>query len=205
MRSGVRQVLSELSFTIERGQAIGILGRNGSGKTTLTKLIGGVVRPTSGTIRREMSVSWPLGLVGGFQSSLTGADNARFIARIYGLDTKNLLEQVDQFAELGSYLRMPVKTYSSGMRGRVLFALSLALEFDCYHVDEITAVGDARFKQRCEEALWERRGRGSLVMVSHDAPTLRKHCQTGALVHDGKLTFFDDIEDAISAYQAIFQ
>jgi capsular polysaccharide transport system ATP-binding protein len=204
-RNGRRHVFTDLSFTIEPGSSLGIMGRNGAGKTTLTKLIGGVEFPTSGHIRRGMTISWPLGLNGGFQSSLSGADNARFIARLYGLSTSHLLERVDDFAELGSYLRMPVKTYSSGMRARLAFALSLALEFDCYLVDEITAVGDARFRQRCEQALFERREHGTLLMISHDAIALRRHCRSGAFLHDGKLTFYDDIEEVITAYDAIVQ
>jgi capsular polysaccharide transport system ATP-binding protein len=202
---GVRRVLSGASFTIERGQSIGIMGRNGAGKTTLTKLIGGVEYPTAGKIHRKMTVSWPLGLGGGFQSSLTGADNARFIGRLYGLEMDNLLEFVDDFAELGSYLRMPVRTYSSGMRARLAFGISLALEFDCYLVDEITAVGDSRFRQRCEQALFERRQRGSLVMVSHDPEVLRTHCEIGAILHDAQLTFYDDVDEAIAVYQALVQ
>jgi capsular polysaccharide transport system ATP-binding protein len=205
IRGGVRRVLDNVSFTIEPGQSVGILGRNGAGKSTLTKLIGGVEYPTSGTIHRGMSVSWPLGLSGGFQGSLSGADNARFIARVYGVPTEELLSSVDEFAELGAYLRMPVKTYSSGMRARLAFGISLALRFDCYLVDEITAVGDNRFRQRCEEALHERRQQGSLVMVSHDPGVLRTYCQSGAFLHEGKLAFFDDIDAAISAYHAVVQ
>jgi capsular polysaccharide transport system ATP-binding protein len=204
-RSGVHHVLNNVSFEVARGQAVGIMGRNGAGKSTLTKLIGGCERPTSGRIERTMSVSWPLGLAGGFQYSLTGADNVRFIARIYGFSTDSLLEFVDDFAELGKYLRMPVKTYSSGMRARLTFAISLALEFDCYLVDEITAVGDFRFQQRCEQALYERRERGTLIMVTHAVQTLRTFCNRGAVLHDGQLTFYDDIDEVIAVYQALMQ
>jgi capsular polysaccharide transport system ATP-binding protein len=204
-RHGKHRVLDDVSFSIRRGDSIGILGRNGSGKSTLTRLIGGVEYPTSGRIRRDMSVSWPLGLAGGFQTSLTGSDNARFIARIYGVPIEPLVEFVEEFAELGEYLRMPVKTYSSGMRSRLAFGVSLAIHFDCYLVDEVTAVGDVRFRERCDQALAERRERSALVMVSHDIDTLKKHCKTGGVLWNGKLTFYDDINEAASAYSALMQ
>jgi capsular polysaccharide transport system ATP-binding protein len=204
-RNGERRVLDDVSFSIERGQSIGILGRNGSGKSTLTRLIGGVEYPTSGKIRRSMSVSWPLGLAGGFQSSLTGADNARFIARIYGAPIDSLVKYVDEFAELGNYMRMPVKTYSSGMRARLAFGISLAIHFDCYLIDEVTAVGDVRFKERCERAILERSDRSALVMVSHDTNTLKTYCKMGAVLFDGKLTVYDDVDQAGDAYTALME
>jgi capsular polysaccharide transport system ATP-binding protein len=201
-RVGERAVLKDVSFTIEHGQSVGICGRNGAGKSTLMRLIAGIEFPTSGHVRRLMSVSWPLGFSGGFQGTLTGADNVRFIARIYGKSIKDTLAFVDDFAELGSYLHMPVKTYSSGMRARLTFAVSLAINFDCYLIDEITAVGDSRFHQRCHEALHLRRRTGSLVMVSHAPETLRQFCDRGALLADGSLNFFNTIDETIAAYEA---
>jgi capsular polysaccharide transport system ATP-binding protein len=202
---GRRRVLDNVSFQIDRGQAIGIMGRNGSGKSTLVRLVSGVELPTSGQIQREMTVSWPLGFVGGFQVSLSGADNIRFIARIYGMDHKTLMDFVEDFAEIGEYLRMPVKTYSSGMRARLMFGISLALEFDCYLIDEGTAVGDIRFREKCERALADRRAQGSLVMVSHEPAVLREHCTCGAVLHDGRMTTYDDLDEAIAAYEETFQ
>lgn len=202
---GYRRVLDDVSFTVNRGESIGIMGRNGAGKTTLTRLISGAERPTSGTVRSTMSISWPLGMGGGFQSSLTGIDNIKFIARIYGLSMDGLVETVDDFAELGTYLRMPVKTYSSGMKARLAFAISLLLKFDCYLIDEVTSVGDGRFQQRCEEALLQRRNTGALIMISHVPSVLRTYCDRAALLHDGKLTFYDDLEEGLAAYQALFQ
>ncbi|MHA6205821.1 ABC transporter ATP-binding protein [Dyella soli] len=195
-------VLNDVSFTIGHRQSIGICGRNGAGKSTLMRLISGIEFPTSGRVRRHMSVSWPLGFAGGFQGTLTGADNVRFIARIYGKSIEDTLAFVDDFAELGSYLHMPVKTYSSGMRARLTFAVSLAIDFDCYLIDEITAVGDSRFHQRCHEALNRRMQTGSLVMVSHAPETLRQFCNTGALLANGSLTFFNSIDETIAAYEA---
>jgi capsular polysaccharide transport system ATP-binding protein len=202
---GKRRVLDNVSFEINRGQSFGILGRNGSGKSTMIRLLGGVEQPDSGKVVRDMSVSWPLGFVGGFQTSLTGVDNIRFIARIYGMAFDNLLEFVEDFAEIGEYMRMPVRTYSSGMRARLMFGISLALEFDCYLIDEATAVGDARFREKCERALAARREDGALVMVSHEARVLRDHCNRGAFLHDGRLTVYDDLEMAIEAYEATYQ
>lgn len=202
-RSGHRRVLDNVSFSIGRGRSIGIVGRNGAGKSTLTRLMAGIEFPTSGLVRRDMSVSWPLGFSGAFQSSLTGADNARFIARIYRKPIDYVLGMVEDFAGLGDYFRMPVKMYSSGMKARLAFAVSLAVEFDCYIVDEITSVGDVSFRERCAEALRLRREKGSLIMVSHDPNTLREHCESGGLLQDGQLQFYDTIDETIEAYHGM--
>ena len=203
-RNGARRVLNGVSFAIGRGRSIGIVGRNGAGKSTLTRLIAGIEFPTSGQIRRSMSVSWPIGFGGAFQGSLTGKDNTRFIARIYRKPMDYVLRMVEEFAELGDYYHMPVKTYSSGMKARLAFAVSLAVEFDCYIVDEVTAVGDAAFRERCAAALRERRQNGTLIMVSHDASTLREHCESGGLLRDGHLRFYDSIDETIAAYDGLF-
>lgn len=199
-RDGRRTILSDVNFTLKRGDAIGICGHNGAGKSTLLQLIAGVEKQSSGSIHRTMSISWPIGYASAFQSSLTGADNVRFIARIYDRPIQETLDFVDDYAELGSYLSMPIRTYSAGMMARLAFAASLAVEFDCYLVDEVTAAGDARFRQRCHDALMQRRDEGTLIMVSHDPATLRQYCDSGALVADGKFTRFDDLEEAIDRH-----
>lgn len=199
-RAHRKDVLREVSFRVRRGTALGICGGNGAGKSTLLRLIAGVEHPTSGTIVRDFSVSWPIGYTSAFQSSLTGADNARFIARIHGRPIDETLRFVNDFAELGSYFRMPVKTYSAGMSARLAFAISLAIEFDCYLIDEVVAAGDARFRQRCHEALRQRVQAGSLVMVSHDPSTLRDYCTTGAVLQDGHLMLYDTIDGALEAH-----
>lgn len=199
-RAGSRAILRDVSFTLRRGEAVGICGHNGAGKSTLLRLIAGVEKPSTGTIRRSMSVSWPIGYASAFQSSLTGADNVRFIARIYDRPIPETLAFVDDFAELGAYLAMPIRTYSAGMMARLAFAASLAVDFDCYLVDEVTAAGDARFRQRCHDALMARRDRGTLVMVSHDPYTLREYCRTGAMVSDGRLLQFDTVDEAIERH-----
>ncbi len=203
-RGGSKRVLDGQSFVIERGRSIGIVGANGAGKSTLTRLISGIEYPTSGRIMRSMSVSWPLGFGGAFQGSLTGADNTRFIARIYRKPVPEMLAHVNEFANLGSYFDMPVKTYSQGMRSRLAFAVSLAIRFECYLVDEVTAVGDRSFRDRCRLALEERRANGTLIMVSHDPGTLREYCEAGAILQHGRLTFFDTIDEAIDAYDRSF-
>ncbi len=202
-RGGLRQILHGQDFVIDRGQSIGILGPNGAGKSTLMRLIAGVEYPTSGSIRRNMSVSWPIGFGGAFQGSLTGADNTRFIARIYGQPVQDVIAFVEDFAELGQYMTMPVKTYSSGMRARLAFGVSLAVNFDCYLVDEITAVGDARFRRRCHDALEARRREGALVMASHEPGTLREYCTSGWVLRNAAIEKHPTLDDAIAAYQGM--
>lgn len=202
-QSGVNEVLQDVTFTINRGDSIGICGANGTGKSTLMKLLSGVERPTGGRITRTMSVSWPIGLSQAFQSSLTGADNARFIARIYGKDERQLLDFVDDFAQLGRYMHEPIKVYSAGMGARLAFGISLAIRFDCYLVDEITGVGDERFRARSEEALQERKREGTLVMVSHDSNTLLRYCDKGAVVYAGAVTLYETIREAVDVHHRL--
>jgi capsular polysaccharide transport system ATP-binding protein len=201
-RSGETHVLKDASFRIEPGAALGICGANGAGKSTLMRMMAGVEHPTAGRINRTMSVSWPIGYASAFQSSLSGADNVRFIARIYGKRIDDMLAAVEDFARLGDYMRMPVNTYSAGMMARLAFGVSLAIEFDCYLVDEITAVGDLTFQERCQQALMARRASGTLVMVSHVAQTLKDYCTSGATLIDGVLTFYDTIDEAIDVHHA---
>ncbi len=165
------------------------------------KIIAGFEHPTSGLVDRGgLSISWPIGYTSCFQSSLTGADNARFIARIYRRDVGPLLDFVEDFAQLGPYFRQPIKTYSAGMSARLAFGISLAIEFDVYLVDEVTGAGDARFRERCHEALMYRRRTGTLIMVSHDMATLKAFCTRGAVLHEGRLTVFEDLEEAIETH-----
>ena len=201
-RGLTNRVLQDTTFAIRPGDALGLCGANGAGKSTLLRLIAGVEHPTQGRIARGMSVSWPIGYTSCFQSSLTGADNARFIARIYRQPIAELLAFVEDFAQLGPYLRQPVKTYSAGMAARLAFAISLAIDFDCYLVDEVTGAGDERFRQRCHDALAHRRATGTLVMVSHHPDTLRTYCTRGAVLKDGRLTFHDTIDEAIAVHHA---
>ena len=196
LRKFEKHVFANLNFTIDRGDSIGICGANGAGKSTLMRLLGGVEAPSSGTITRTMTTSWPIGYGSCFQSSLTGADNARFIARVYNRNESELLDFVEDFAQLGPYLYQPVHTYSAGMNARLAFGISLAVDFECYLVDEVTGAGDERFRIRCEEALLHRRDHASLIMISHDPGALKQYCRKGAIVYGGNLTFFDTIDEA---------
>lgn len=203
MGSGRKQVLRGVDLVIEKGQHVGFLGRNGAGKTTMIKLIGGVELPTTGKITRRMTSSWPLGLGGGFQGSLTGYDNARFIARIYGHDYRGIKDFVEDFSELGAQLKMPVKTYSSGMRARLAFALSLAIEFDCYLVDEVIMVGDQNFFKKCREELLVKRKDRALVFASHSEALVREYCDRAYVLHDGFAKTFEDVNEALEVYNEL--
>ena len=198
-----KQVFTDLSFTIDRGESIGICGANGAGKSTLMRMIAGVEYPTTGKISRTMSTSWPIGYGSCFQASLTGADNARFIARIYDQPEDKIISYVEDFAQLGPYLYHPVQTYSAGMSARLAFGISLAINFDCYIVDEVTGAGDERFRIRCEEELLHRRDTATLIMVSHDPGTLRQYCRKGAVVYGGALIFYDSIDEATEVHHRL--
>ncbi|ELW9446319.1 ABC transporter ATP-binding protein [Burkholderia cenocepacia] len=200
-RQGRRRVLDKINLRVHAGEKIGILGRNGAGKSTMIRLISGAELPTEGKIRRNMSVSWPLAFGGAFQGSLTGMDNLRFICRVYGADAKAAEPFVQEFSELGYYLREPVKSYSAGMRARLAFAISMAIEFECFLIDEIIAVGDSRFHAKCHHELFERRRDRALIIVSHDAGYIREHCDRAAVLAQGKLHSFDQIDDAYAFYQ----
>lgn len=195
-----KDVLVDLSFTIAGGSSLGVCGANGAGKSTLMRLISGVESPTSGRVSRTITCSWPIGYSSCFQHSLTGADNCRFIARIYNRQPESLISQVDDFAQLGAYFHQPISTYSAGMTARLAFGVSLAIDFDCYLVDEVTAAGDERFRLKCEAALEHRRQNGTLIMISHDPGTLRRYCSTGAVVYRGKVTFYDTIDEALDVH-----
>jgi len=197
---GRKRVLNGLNFTMQRGERFALLGRNGSGKSTLIKLIGGVELPDSGKITRSMALSWPLGFAGGFQGSLTGADNARFIARIYGREYRDIRDYVEDFSELGRQMKMPVRTYSSGMRARLAFALSLAIEFECYLIDEIIMVGDHNFQKKCVAELFDKRANRGLIFASHSSHLVREFCQRVLVLDDGRGTVYDDMEEGLAIY-----
>lgn len=201
-RQGRRLVLDHVNMQLSPGEKIGILGRNGAGKSTLIRLIGGIERPSSGAITRQMAVSWPLAFAGGFQGSLTGVDNIRFICRIYGADFAEIMPKVEDFSELGAYLREPLKRYSTGMSARLAFGISLAIDFDCYLIDEVTAVGDKRFHEKCQTELFDKRKHKSMIIVSHMPSQIFSHCDKAAVLHAGKLFSFDNVSDAYEFYQA---
>ncbi|GGZ85786.1 ABC transporter ATP-binding protein [Novosphingobium arvoryzae] len=195
-RTGPKRVLDGINLKLTKGERLGVLGRNGAGKSTLIRLVGGAEAPTFGKITREMSVSWPLAFGGAFQGNLTGIDNVRFISRLYNQDPEHNLAFVEQFAELGQYLREPVSSYSSGMLARLAFAISMIIEFDCFLIDEVAAVGDSRFHERCNYELFDRRSDRAMMIISHDPGYLRDHCNRFAVLDQGRLTTFADHDTA---------
>jgi capsular polysaccharide transport system ATP-binding protein len=201
-RHGPRTILDKASLVVSGGEKVGILGRNGAGKSTLVRLISGAERQTSGVIKREMSVSWPLAFGGAFQGSLTGLDNVRFICRVYDVPFEPAIEFVKEFSELGPYIREPVKRYSSGMRARLAFSISMAVEFDCFLIDEIIAVGDSRFHEKCQHELFEKRKDRAMIIVSHSTNYIRQHCERAAVLVDGHLHSFNQVEEALAFYEA---
>lgn len=199
---GRRWILRDLTMTIPRGRNLALLGRNGVGKSTLLQLIAGTIRADSGTIHRECSVSFPLGFGGVFHNALTGIQNIRFVARMYGVDPEWLVHFVDGFSELGPALRQRVGLYSHGMRARLAFGISIALRFDVYLVDEITAVGDAAFRRKCQEAFMHRMQEADVIMVSHAMETIRGFCDSALVLDDGMVSYFSDVEAAIDWHKA---
>lgn len=201
-RGGGRKVLVDgLTLTLPHGAKVGLLGRNGAGKSTLISMIAGTTKLNGGSIRSEGSVSWPLGFAGSFAVDMTGTQNTRFVARIYGVDSDELVRYVTDFAELGAFMRMPVRSYSAGMRARLAFGVSMGLAFDWYLVDEITAVGDAAFRKKSLAVFGDRLRDSGLIMVSHANATLREYCTSGLVLDDGKATYFDELEDAIALHE----
>ncbi|EKT4568925.1 ABC transporter ATP-binding protein [Pseudomonas putida] len=201
--NGRRYVFRNLSMAIPPGKNIGLIGRNGAGKSTLMRLLGGADVPDSGTIVTDRSISWPVGLTGGFQGSMTGRDNVKFVCRIYGAIGDAMREKiryVQEFAEIGDWIDEPIKTYSSGMRSRLAFGLSMAFDFDYYLIDEVMSVGDAQFKRKCAEVFKERLRNSNVVLVSHSMPEIEKLCDIVLLVRDGGIQIYDDVSEGIKAY-----
>lgn len=203
LKEGYRTVLDDVNLRIDEGRSIGILGLNGAGKSTMIRIIGGAEAPDSGRVLRTSRVSWPIGFAGCFHGSLSGRDNLRFVARIYGADIKAVTKYVEEFTELGPYLDMPVKTYSSGMKSKLAFGLSMAIQFDFYLIDEAFSVGDAVFRKKANQVLKERISSATLIFVSHSMAAVKQNCVCGAVLDQGKLTYYPLIDDAIAHYTEI--
>lgn len=201
VHNGYYQVLKGVDLTVKPGEKLGIVGRNGAGKSTVIRLISGAEQPDTGSVTRTMTVSWPIAFGGAFQGALTGLDNLRFICRVYNVNPYDKVDFVEDFAELGKFMREPVNSYSSGMRARLAFALSMVIEFDCFLIDEVVAVGDHRFTEKCEEELFRKRRDRAMIIVSHDMRYVQRHCERVVLLHDGSIRDFATMEDVVHAYE----
>ena len=202
-------VFENISFEINKGQSVALLGKNGAGKSTLLRILGGVDYPDSGMIKRSCSISWPVGLIGGFQGSMSARENVTFVSRIYcnrNIDLiKEKIKLVEDFAEIGEYFDRPFKTYSSGMRSRVTFGLSMAFDFDVFLIDEVTSAGDEYFREKSKKALLEKQKNASFIMVDHNLWGLNFYCDCALLLHKGKILKFDDTNKAIKYYKKLFK
>ncbi|MEP1328068.1 ABC transporter ATP-binding protein [Pseudophaeobacter sp.] len=195
-------VIDHLNLTLPSGKSLALLGRNGAGKSTLLQIIAGTMRPDHGRVVSDGSISWPVGLGASFHRDLSGAENVRFIARIYGVDTDDLVAFVDDFAGLGTSYDMPMRSYSSGMRSRLTFGASMGIRFDTYLVDEVTAVGDRAFRRKSREVFSARMQHSSAIMVNHSMGQVRKFCNAGVVLEGGQARYYEDLEEAIAVHEA---
>lgn len=203
LRGSKTMIANSINAVFPSGKTIALLGRNGAGKSSLLRMIAGTMWPTSGKIEISGSMSWPVGFAGSFHADLTGAQNTSFIARIYGVDTEELCEYVQDFAELGQHFYLPVRSYSSGMRSRLAFGVSMGIQFDTYLVDEVTSVGDAAFRRKSREVLVERMKDSGAIMVSHDMGIIKSVCDHAAILEKGQLMYFENVPEAIEKHREL--
>ncbi len=203
VRGEYRPVIRQLDLTLPSGKSLALLGRNGAGKSTLLSIIAGTLRPDSGQVVSDGTISFTVGYAGSFHGDMTGAQNTRFVARVYGVDSDDLTAFVEDFAEIGEHFHMPVRTYSSGMKSRLAFGISMGIRFDTYLIDEATATGDARFRKKSKEVFKTRMADASAIMVSHSMSDIRNFCDAGLVLHQGEIEVFDDVEDAIKRHEEI--
>ena len=205
IRGDYRPVIRNLNLTLPSGKSLALLGRNGAGKSTLLSIVAGTMSPDTGQIISDGSISFTVGFAGSFHGDMTGAQNTRFVARVYGVDTDELTAFVEDFAEIGEHFNMPVRTYSAGMKSRLAFGISMGIKFDTYLIDEATATGDARFRRKSSEVFRTRMAQSSAIMVSHSMADIRNFCDAGLVLHDGGIEVFDDVEDAIKRHEALMR
>ena len=194
-------ILEKASFRVPLGQSLGILAPNGTGKTTLINMMAGLEKPDEGKIRRGCNISFPLGFMGGVVSKVSAMENARYIARLYGLDPDYVESFCRWLCGLGEYFDQPLGTYSAGMRARFSFALMLALDFDMYLIDEgMPSTTDVEFNRKAGEILQERLRTTTIIIVSHQAETLEKFARSAAVLINGQFIIFDTLEEAKQLY-----
>jgi capsular polysaccharide transport system ATP-binding protein len=203
VRGEYRSVLDNVTMELPADQSIALIGRNGAGKSTLLQILAGTMQPASGRVLRGGSVSWPVGNANSFHKDLTGVQNTRFLARAYGVDSDELVAFVRDFAAIGDHFGMPMRSYSSGMRSRVAFGVAMGIPFDVYLVDEVTAVGDARFKRKSREVFRARMQNATAILVSHSLGDMRNFCDSGLLLNEGKLEYYPDVNDAIARHEEL--
>ncbi|MFN4098211.1 MAG: ABC transporter ATP-binding protein [Pararhodobacter sp.] len=201
VRNQYHPVIHNLTMTLPTGRSLALLGGNGAGKSTLLELIAGTQKPDRGEVWSDGTISFPVGFGGSFHPHLTGAQNTRFLARVYGVDTEELSDFVQDFAEIGKHFHMPIRTYSSGMRSRLGFGISMGIYFDTYLVDEVTAVGDSRFRKKSTVLFRDRMKKSSAILVNHNLHELREYCDSAIVLHEGRLTLYDDLEEAVEQHK----
>lgn len=202
---GMHEVFANLSLKLPAGRSLGLLGRNGAGKSTLLQIIAGNMQPTSGRVIRSGIISWPIGAASSLHTEMTGLQNTRFLARVYGVDTDSLVKYVREFADIGKHFDMPLRTYSSGMKSRLSFGIAMGIPFDTYLIDEVTGAGDKSFKARSRAVFKGRMAKADAIMISHSMSEMRNFCDSGLVLHDGKIDFFEDIEDAIARHESLMK
>ena len=203
IRGQRKVVFQDLNLEMPSGHSLALLGRNGAGKSTLLSIIAGTLNPDRGRVISDGTISWPVGFGGSFHRDLTGAQNVRFVGRVYGVDTDELCAFVENFAEIGPHFHMPVRSYSQGMRARLIFGLSMGIEFDTYLIDEVTAVGDAAFNRKSRAVFLQRMKKAGAIMVSHQMRQVRKFCDSGLVLNDGRLEYYADLDAAIARHKAL--
>ncbi|MGP9791891.1 ABC transporter ATP-binding protein [Roseinatronobacter sp. NSM] len=200
---GAHDVFTNLSLKLPPGRSLGLLGRNGAGKSTLLQIIAGNMQPTTGRVIRSGIISWPIGGASSLHPEMTGLQNTRFLARVYGIDTDSLVEYVKEFADIGKHFNMPLRTYSSGMKSRLSFGIAMGIPFDTYLIDEVTGAGDKSFKERSKAVFKGRMANADAIMISHSMSEMRSFCDSGLVLHNGQIEFFEDIEDAIARHESL--
>jgi len=201
LKGVTKVILEKTSFEFPRNKSVAIMGKNGAGKSTLMRMLSGAELPDKGRVIRHANVSWPLGFAGGFNGSMTGIENVRFVSRVYGQDTERIIDYVQDFSELGDSLKLPISVYSSGMKARLAFGLSMAIQFDCYLIDEIMSVGDKNFKQKSQAVFKEKLKNSKIIMISHSNAIIRDYCDCGIILNGGKMAYYDDVNEMLEVYE----